>query len=357
MENRDFFTKLVKFILTVLLVWLTLRYLLGAFAPFLLAWLTATLTEPVILQMTEKFRIRRRFAAVLCSTVVLLSVVGIAALLVSRAFWELAGLAEKLPEKLAFLPSLLQSVQSYADELVASAPSQLRQYIAAAQDSIAQRAALLPGEISARLIGALSHVVAKLPSVALFTAAYAVSVYFISAAYPTIAKFIVCQLPDRWRQRAGEFVSAMRCGFGKWLRAQLTMSGIMFVLVLVAFLLLGVDSPLLLAFLTALVDALPLLGVGIVFVPWAVWTAVGGAGGKAAMIAAVWLLCLGLRAVLEPRLVGHHSGVNPAAALMAAYGGWRFVGVLGLIGFPLGLVILKEMNDTGVLRLWKTPSG
>ena len=239
--------------------------------------------------------------------------------------------------------------------MIQSCPPQVRAYIGGAQQSIADWAAQLPGAVSARLFTVLTHTAAKLPSAVLFTATYAVSVFFISGSYPRIIAFALCQLPDSWQTRAKEAARAMRCGFGKWFRAQLTMSGVMFVLLLTAFLLVGAASPLLRAFFTAVVDALPILGVGTVLIPWAVWEAFGGSGGRAVMLAAAWLVCMALRSFLEPRLVGRQSGVDPAAALLAAYCGWRFMGVGGLILFPLLLVILKEMNDSGVVRLWNTP--
>lgn len=354
-QERQFIKRLAAVLLLAVFLWVVLKYFLGAIAPFLLAWLTASLSEPVIVQMAEKCKIKRGYASGLCSLVVLLSVVGIAALLASRAYWELASIAEHLPEKLAFLPGLLERLRSAAEGLIRSSPPQLREYLNAVQQGVAEKAALLPGEISARLLETLTHAAAKLPSVVLFTATYAVSVFFISASYPNIISFFLCQLPDSWRSRVKEAAKAMRCGFGKWFRAQLTMSGVMFGLLLLVFVFVGVSSPLVLAGFTALVDALPILGVGTVLIPWAAWEFFGGSGGRGALLAALWLLCMGLRSFLEPRLVGSQSGVNPAAALLAAYCGWRAMGVGGLVLLPLLLVMIKEMNDSGVVRLWVTP--
>jgi len=336
-------------------LWLIYKYLLGALAPFLLAWLTASLSEPVIVQMAEKCRIRRSYAGVLCSLVVLLSVVGVTALTVSRLWWELAGLAEHLPRRLAFLPGLLDSLQGVGEGFVSSAPPGLKSYLAAAGESIAAAAAGLPAKLSQRLLEGLGKAASVLPSAALFTATYAVSVFFISASYPKMIAFFMCQLPEAWQVRVREAVRAMGSGFGKWLRAQLAMSGVMLAVLLIVYRLLGVASPLVLAAVTALVEALPVLGAGAVLVPWAVWELFAGTVGRAAALGGAWLLCMGLRSFLEPRLVGRQSGLSPAAALLAAYCGWRFVGVGGLLLFPLGLVMLKEMNDCGVVHLWNTP--
>ena len=347
--------RLIRAVLTVLAVWFILRYAAGIAAPFVFAWLTASLIEPVIVHMTERFHIRRGFSSVLCSTVVLLSVVGIAALAAARAFRELADLAEQLPGQLEFLPALIDSLRRRGQRFIASVPDSVKSYLISAGDGITESITALPGELSGRIPAFLTGLAAALPDAALFTAAYAVGVFFISASYPKIIRFFMCQLDEGAKDRALKIVSAARSGFFKWLRAQLTMSGVMFGVLLTAFLLIAADSPLLLAVFTAVVDALPVLGVGAVLVPWSVIEAIGGRGGRAAVIAAIWLLCLALRSFLEPRLVGRQSGVDPAAALLAAYCGWRLFGVAGLIGCPLILIVLQELNGTGVLHIWNTP--
>ena len=353
--ERQGVKRLIWAAVIALTAWFLLRYVAGIVAPFIFAWLTASLIEPVIGHMTERFHIRRGFSSVLCSLVVLLSVVGITALALTRAFWELAGLAESLPARLEFLPALIDTLRRRSQRLIASVPDSVKGYLVSAGDGITESITALPGELSGKIPAFLTRLAAALPDAILFTAAYAVGVFFISAAYPKIKRFFICQLDDDGQARARQIAAAARNGFFKWLRAQLIMSGVMLGVLLIAFMLLHVESPLLLAAFTAVVDALPVLGVGTVLVPWSVIEAISGRGGRAAAIAGVWLLCLGLRSFLEPRLVGKQSGVDPAAALLAAYCGWRLFGVAGLIVCPLLVIVMQELNDTGVLHLWNTP--
>ena len=41
------------------------------------------------------------------------------------------------------------------------------------------------------------------------------------------------------------------------------------------------------------------------------------------------------------------------AALLAMYLGFRFLGVGGMILFPVVLLLLKQFQDAGVIHLWK----
>lgn len=67
------------------------------------------------------------------------------------------------------------------------------------------------------------------------------------------------------------------------MRAQLILMAMTFIELLIAFLLLGVRGALGIAAVTALIDALPVFGTGVVLVPWAVFCLLlGSTGGLSA---------------------------------------------------------------------------
>ncbi len=354
-EERRWLWGLLKTAAGLAVLILGLKLLGPMLAPFLPAWLTASLLEPVVRRMTERFGIRRGFASGLSAGVFLFSALGLLALGLSRGVWELYALARELPERLSALGELVSWAEARAEKLTVSVPPELKGYLALAARGLEEAAASLPGRLSAWLLGKLGEGIGRLPQLLLFAATYAVGVFFLSAGYPEILAFFRCQLPPSWQRRAEEGAAAMRCGLGKWLKAQLRMAGVMALILLTSFLLLGVASPLTAALLTALVDALPVLGVGTVLLPWALWEALSGGGTRALGLGITWLFSLALRSFLEPRLVGRQSGLHPAAALLAAYAGFRLGGVAGLVGLPVFLVMLKELGDCGVLRLWRSP--
>ena len=60
-----------------------------------------------------------------------------------------------------------------------------------------------------------------------------------------------------------------------------------------------------------------------------------------------------LRRLLEAKLVGDQIGLDPLSSLLAVYFGWKLCGIWGLLLFPLLLVMLRRLNDRGLLKLWK----
>lgn len=132
--------------------------------------------------------------------------------------------------------------------------------------------------------------------------------------------------------------------------------GITFLELTLALALMGFRYSALISFITVLVDALPVLGTGVILISWAAVLVLMGNIPQALGLIVTWLFVTLARSFLEPRLVGAKFGIDPVAALLAMYTGFRLFGVTGMVLFPLLLLMLKQMNDKGYIRLWKKES-
>ena len=115
----------------------------------------------------------------------------------------------------------------------------------------------------------------------------------------------------------------------------------------------GQRYALLLAAVTALVDALPVFGTGTVLLPWAAVCLLagqappgGGSGGP---------VCGDLRRAQPSGAQGHGRPGGTASP-------WRLwrpctpgsgLGVAGMILLPMALLFVKQLHDEGYVGLWK----
>ncbi len=90
-------------------------------------------------------------------------------------------------------------------------------------------------------------------------------------------------------------------------------------------------------------DAFPVLGSGLILVPWAVISFIRGKAFAGAVLLTLFGVCQFLREYLEPKLLGGKMGIRPVQSLMAVYIGYELFGVLGLFLGPFGLVLIKSM--------------
>ena len=93
----------------------------------------------------------------------------------------------------------------------------------------------------------------------------------------------------------------------------------------------------------AIVDAVPLLGTGTVLVPCALLRLFQGETADAILFLVIYGVSAGVRAALEPRLVGKNLGIDPLVTLIAIYAGYRFFGFLGLVLAPMAVSAVMQL--------------
>ncbi|MBO5797818.1 MAG: AI-2E family transporter, partial [Clostridia bacterium] len=136
-------------------------------------------------------------------------------------------------------------------------------------------------------------------------------------------------------------------------KAYLTLMLLTFGELAVGLWLLRVPGALTLAALIALVDILPVLGVGTVLLPWGAVAFVNGDTTLGAWLLLLYALITVVRNLLEPRLVAHRVGLPPVVALLCLYLGWQVAGVAGILLLPLAATLLWQLQMRGYVKLWK----
>jgi predicted PurR-regulated permease PerM len=122
-------------------------------------------------------------------------------------------------------------------------------------------------------------------------------------------------------------------GFGK---AQLILFGVNFVVVTTGMIVAGMKwwSPLI-AFGVCLFDLLPVVGSGVVFVPWAIAALIAKNVPMAVTVGATYIAMVVLRMILDPIITGKSVGLPPLITLLASVGGLLLLGGAGVIVGPM----------------------
>ena len=99
--------------------------------------------------------------------------------------------------------------------------------------------------------------------------------------------------------------------------------------------------------------ALPVFGTGTVLVPWGALCLLTGNVPKGLGLLALYGVISLVRSVLEPKIMAAQVDLSPLAALAAMYVGFCAFGVAGMVLCPMALLCVKQLHDSGWLRLWK----
>ena len=329
------------------------KWLLAPLLPFLLALALGAMMEPTVQKVRRGMKVTRGFAAGLVTTLLLLSAGGVLTLALVRLAVELRQWSDRLPELIETFPAAWNGMLDQGERWYAACPAFLRSALDLLAGQLMDQGPSLAGAAGGWLMGMASSLLAALPDVGLFLVTTVLAVYFTSFSYPAILAFLKRQLPRSWQAKCRDAARCFRTTILKWLRAEALLILTTFVILLTGFLWMGLDYALLAAAFTSLVDALPVLGTGTVLIPWALGCLALGDTGRGLSLLALYAVGLLVHTLLEPRLLAGQADLPPITALLAMYLGFHFMGVGGMVLMPVCLLLLKQFQDAGVVKLWR----
>lgn len=143
-----------------------------------------------------------------------------------------------------------------------------------------------------------------------------------------------------------------------YFKAQLIIVVVTACIVLIGLLFLKVDHALTITFFIALVDILPVIGTGVIFVPWIIFLFLYGNFPLTIGITSLYILVIVVRQIIEPKIISQHLGVRPLTALLCLFFGVQLWGIGGLIVAPLLLIFGQALVVAEVFSaLWNFIKG
>ena len=343
-KRRRFLINFGYFSAIVLIIWFCAAYLVKLTLPFLAGLFIALALKPAVDALSSLLKLKRKPMAVAVTSLMYLSAAGILSLLLLFTATSVGRLLSGLPD--IYQNNIAPAIEE-AEALI------LRFGGEKLLSSFARGGLSSFGEqFVASLLEKGTSIASSLPDLLLTATFTVVFSLFICADYNNVTGFLARQLPKKHRQLLFDAKSALLQGIGKMLGAYLLLMFITFSLLLLSFWLLGVSSPFAVAAVTAVLDALPLFGVGAVLIPWAVLEFFNGNIALGAALLLTFAVITLLRNLLEPRLLGKNTSLDPVAALFSIYLGWRLFGFAGLFFMPLLSLVLCKLCETGKLKLW-----
>ena len=323
------------------LAWATIRHFFPLIAPFLLGWFFAAMAEPLTDFIHRKLRLGRSVAAGISVSLVLVILVGLVCMVAALCYRELMGMTSGISSLTQTLESRMDGIRQWASDLAGRAPGKMGNVLRQSVSDLFAGGGVILEKLTSGAISAAGSFAGKLPGGALMLGTAVISAYMIAARYPALKQRFA---EGRWK--SGKWVSVLR-GIGNtaglWLKAQLKLTGVTFCIVSLGFLILRVEHWLFWATLTALVDAIPLLGTGTVLIPMSLMALLWGEQVRGIGLLGLYVTAMLTRSALEPRLVGRQLGISPLTTLMALYAGFRIWGVAGMILSPLLAVTVIQL--------------
>lgn len=344
-------------VLAVILLLVSLYVLLPLLYPLCLAWLLAYSIRPVVERL-----VRLRMPSWLAVALSLVLYIGSAGLiltaLITRLVKELAVLAMSFNEHAPRWRELLASWSQ--NERLQSIIGQINQFYNNNPDyhstidghisKTTETVGLAVTRMITGIFNLILNLIASLPSLATVLMVVVLAAFFLATGWERRNGAVWSLLPESFRSAASGIWDDLRHALFGYLLAQFVLMSITGVIVVLGLALLGVKSAFVLGLMIAMVDFLPYLGVGIVMIPWAVYSYMIGDTGLAIGLSVLYAVVLVTRQVLEPKVLASSVGLDPLAMLIGMFAGLRLFGAAGLILGPVSLVVFGAFRRAGVFR-------
>ena len=359
--------------LLITIFYLIFKTFFGMLVPFIVAFILAALFQKPVNFLSRKTPINRSVS----STVCVLLVVGLIVLLFS--FLGM-GVADKIKSfydyvmaRLQNIPELLTDIKVWLLDLVGHLPGAIGDRISGNIseffDDIIKNGfenfsigsiGLDWSSLISKGGGFLKNTVTSIPSVAIGCVVSLIACAFMTADYDRIKNFFLTQLSEHNSKRMTDGYRLATGTLKKMLKAYSLIIIITTCELMLGFYILKMlkifDSSYipLIAFVIALIDIIPVLGTGTVLIPWAVYSLISGKISMGIGLLIIYVIILVIRQILEPRLVAGQVGLPPIVTIIAMYIGTKTLGVLGFFILPFGVILIKELNDHGIIHLFKS---
>lgn len=350
--SNSFFHKLILIILMLFTVIFGVIWgakLVFIWLPFLFAWFISNLLSPIILKIHRKTKLNKTFL----TFIILLLFIGVNLLILSAIglliINQTNNLLDNFPEISELAERAFFNVSRQMINLSDMVPNYLSENLDFDIPSLLKNINLSIRTILAYLIG----VVAIVPNLLISIIVMFVAAFFMSKDKEMLKDIEMYIFSHRlFRHKLFLIIkNDIVMVFIGYIKAQLILMTITSIEVSIGLTILKIPHAILIGIGVGILDAMPVLGTGTVFIPWVIILLFYKDYTLAIGIFTVYLIATLSRQALEPKIISTQIGIYPLITLLVIYTGIKIFGIYGIIIAPFSAICIMAIIKSGILKL------
>lgn len=323
-------------------------YIFGLISPFVIAYICARLINPAADRLQKHVKLSRSITVALIIVLFVSILAAVAGFVGYKIYHEVKSFAQNWPETLDMLRANWHSLVQKWNEIYSNSPDAVKNVLDRMGENLSKQTMSFASEF--RVMDGAQGIAKAIPGVLIWVIIFVIALFFMVAQKESVNAFISRLLGEKGRAKLVEFKRECRIYFWGYIKAQLILMLIIFVLISVILWLFGAPYSIAIAAVTALLDALPVLGSGLTLWPLAVIYFMNGNLVVGIGYIATYIAVQILRRILEPKLVSDKMGMNPILTLFSMYVGYVWWGIIGLLIGPMILMLLVSLWKMGIFN-------
>lgn len=367
--NYTYLNRTIRFIVVILatiLLFVSFFYLSKVTYPFIIGFLIAFLMNPLVNFLQFKCKLPRAFAVILSILLILSVFAGLVSLLIAEIVAGAAYLGEVVPKHIDIIIRYIEDL--FAAQIIPlyNKISQTFNNLGTGQqdtimtniNKVGEQVGNVMGDFLQSFFLNIPIILSWFPNAASVLIFSLLATFFISKDWVRLSLKFGKFFPSKWLNSGKTVFFELKKALLGFIKAQLTLVSITTVIILIGLLILRVDYAITIALLTGIVDIIPYLGTGLIFVPWIIYEIITGQIVLAIGLSVLYIVVLVQRQIMEPKILSSNIGLDPLATLIALFVGFKLFGFIGLIIGPVSLVIVTTLHRANVFQdIWKFIKG
>ena len=325
------FTVTVGFI-----VYFSGKFLFSYLLPFVIATVIAWLVQKPAGFLSQKTKFKKGTCAAFLSVVFYVAVISVFIVICYYLTSLLKELLNDFPKFFEIFRNTVINLQKAFYSLLSGISDELAQK----SENITQD---MLGDIGHKFGSILSDLIASfakgLPSFLFSSIVTLVAGCYISKDFEQLSKFLSGFLGRKIYGNIMKVKDILAGSVLKIVKGYLILMLITFGELTLAFFILGIKRPLLIALAVSFIDLLPVFGIGTVIIPWSIskFLLADAKMGVALLVIYVAVILIGN--FLEPKIISGQIGINPLFTLISMFAGLKIFGFFGLFLLPIALIV------------------
>lgn len=349
-KQKKFLLAIAYYGIILIGVILGFRYLLSPLLPFLVGFLIAWLLGYPARYIAKRLHIPYKISAAVLTSVFYILIIGLLFLAGTQLFFAMKELFQMLPDLfsnqlLPFTDNLINAVEKFFAQFDSSVAAQMDSWFLELSSTVMQMITAL----SSSALKFISGAAAKTPTMILRVVLTVISTFYFSFDFERISAFIVRILPKKLVSAVAPVKEKTVSSIKVFVRSYLLIFLLTAAELVLGFLILRVPYPVVIGILVAVIDIMPILGTGLILLPWALVSAIAGNLLFAFGMLLLYIVITVIRNIVEPKLVGKQIGLHPLATLIGMFVGLQLFGILGMFIIPVTMSILVQFKRDGII--------
>lgn len=324
---------------------LFVKFVIKAFIPVIIGLFIAEVSEP-LLKYLEKRRINRTVSAIFV-LIVLNVVLGFMLaegiyILVNECMSLVASLQSIDYDKIyQALDKLFVSVKSIYSDL----PGPIVNFIQSGVDELTN----VLNQIATASLKVIKVIPATLKGITVWFFSVLSGFFFMRDRHK-MREWLIQNFSAQLYKELSSVVFKVIDSVVDYAKSQIILAVLMFLSGLIGLSIIKAPYFLVISLLLGLLSIIPIIGSGIILLPWIAGSFIVGNTGFGVKLLIVYLVILGIREFASIKIVASQVGISTFTTLVSIYAGVEVFGAWGFVTGPLLVVFLKAVYETGAIR-------